>query len=204
MVGDLRDLRPCHSDHDGRALGRLLMTSHGSGGGQAKAPPSTPVKWTLVEAEPETPEGRRTKQQGNARRGQGASGSGSSGNWRSARDAGRGRGGGQGFSSVHRGQRRGGGGGGGGGARNNQGQGRGRGYGGGGGGAGGGGGGYAGGATYYGGPSSEHASFEEQKAYMTNMAVRQIEFYFTVENLCRDIFMRSYMDEEVRGRNLRR
>lgn len=33
---------------------------------------------------------------------------------------------------------------------------------------------------------------------MTNLAVRQIEFYFTVENLCRDIFMRSYMDEEVR------
>lgn len=32
---------------------------------------------------------------------------------------------------------------------------------------------------------------------MTTMAVRQIEFYFTVENLCRDIFMRSYMDEEV-------
>lgn len=32
---------------------------------------------------------------------------------------------------------------------------------------------------------------------MTNLAVRQIEFYFTVENLCRDIFMRSYMDEEV-------
>ncbi|CAN0520497.1 unnamed protein product, partial [Ectocarpus sp. 12 AP-2014] len=31
---------------------------------------------------------------------------------------------------------------------------------------------------------------------MTNLAVRQIEFYFTVENLCRDIFMRSYMDEE--------
>ncbi|CAM9389977.1 unnamed protein product, partial [Laminaria digitata] len=135
------------------------------------------------------------------RRGQAASGSGSSGNWRSARDAGRGRGGGQGFSSGHRGQRRGGGGGGGGGARNNQGQGRGRGY---GGGGGGGGGGYAGGATYYGSPSSEHASFEEHKAYMTNMAVRQIEFYFTVENLCRDIFMRSYMDEEVRGRHLRR
>ena len=32
---------------------------------------------------------------------------------------------------------------------------------------------------------------------MTNLAVRQIEFYFTVENMCRDIFMRSYMDEEV-------
>lgn len=33
---------------------------------------------------------------------------------------------------------------------------------------------------------------------MTNMAVKQIEFYFTVENLCKDIFIRSYMDEEVR------
>lgn len=58
-----------------------------------------------------------------------------------------------------------------------------------------------GGATYYGNPSNfggnESPSFEEQKTYMTNMAVRQIEFYFTVENLCRDIFMRSYMDEEV-------
>eukprot|EP00752_Nemacystus_decipiens_P004065 g3722.t1 len=31
---------------------------------------------------------------------------------------------------------------------------------------------------------------------MTNMAVKQIEFYFTVENLCKDIFIRSYMDEE--------
>lgn len=37
---------------------------------------------------------------------------------------------------------------------------------------------------------------------MTNMAVRQIEFYFTVENLCRDIFMRSYMDEEVRMKTM--
>lgn len=32
---------------------------------------------------------------------------------------------------------------------------------------------------------------------MTHMVVTQIEFYFTVENLCRDIFLRSYMDEEV-------
>lgn len=67
---------------------------------------------------------------------------------------------------------------------------------------------YVGGATYY--VNRDHSnrdygngipSFEEQKAYkvyMTGMAVRQIEFYFTVENLCRDIFMRSYMDEEVR------
>eukprot|EP00903_Cladosiphon_okamuranus_P016863 g15548.t1 len=31
---------------------------------------------------------------------------------------------------------------------------------------------------------------------MTSMAVKQIEFYFTVENLCKDIFIRSYMDEE--------
>lgn len=35
---------------------------------------------------------------------------------------------------------------------------------------------------------------------MTSMAVNQIEFYFTVENLCKDIFIRSYMDEEVRQR----
>lgn len=32
---------------------------------------------------------------------------------------------------------------------------------------------------------------------MTSMAVKQVEFYFTVENLCKDIFIRSYMDEEV-------
>lgn len=35
---------------------------------------------------------------------------------------------------------------------------------------------------------------------MTSMAVKQIEFYFTVENLCKDIFIRSYMDEEVKTR----
>lgn len=37
---------------------------------------------------------------------------------------------------------------------------------------------------------------------MTSMAVKQIEFYFTVENLCKDIFIRSYMDEEVRHANV--
>lgn len=62
---------------------------------------------------------------------------------------------------------------------------------------------YVGGATYYGNRdygNRNQPSLEEQKAYkayMTSMAVRQIEFYFTVENLCRDIFMRSYMDEQV-------
>lgn len=171
-----------------------MMANHGGTGGHAKTSSSTPVKWTLVEAEPETPEGRRSKQQGYGRtRGPGASSSGSASNWRSGRDVGRGRGGGQGFSGGYRGHRRGGGGGGGS-TRNHHGQGRGRGY-------GGGGGTYLGGATYYDSPGnfgSEHPSFEEQKAYMTNMAVRQIEFYFTVENLCRDIFMRSYMDEKVR------
>lgn len=159
------------------------MASLSGSGVSASPPPSTPVKWTLVEAEPETPEGRRGKQRG----------SGPAGSWRSGRDAGRGRGG-QGYSG-HRGNRRGGG------ARNNQGQGRGRGY---GGGAAGAGAGYMGGATYYAMPNSnnqgnENQSFEEQKVYMTSMAARQVEFYFTVENLCRDIFMRSYMDEEVRG-----
>ncbi|CAM9991889.1 unnamed protein product [Scytosiphon promiscuus] len=138
-------------------------------GSNVKSSAGTPVKWTLVEAVAETPEGRRSKQPSyGQRRGQGTgSGSGSTGNWRQGRDGGRGRGGGQGFS----------------------GQGRGRGY----------GGGYAGGATYYAAQDSsgaEHPNFEEQKAYVTNMAVKQIEFYFTVENLCRDIFMRSYMDEE--------
>lgn len=167
-------------------------------GGNAKSSTSTPVKWTLVEAVAETPEGRRSKQPSyGQRRGQGpSSGSGSTGNWRQGRDGGRGRGGGQGFSGGSRSQRRGGGGGGGsGGSRNNQGQGRGRGY----------GGGYVGGATYYAAQDNfgaENPNFEEQKAYMTTMAVKQIEFYFTVENLCRDIFMRSYMDEEVCSRSL--
>lgn len=168
-----------------------MMANHGGRSGNTNRSSSTPVKWTLVEAEPETPEGRRGKQQGYGRsRGHGASGSGSVGSWRSTRDGGRGRGGGQGFSNGNRGNRRGGGG-----SRTNQGQGRGRGY---------------GrdsqsyvGATYYSSPSNffgneSGQSLEEQKAYMTNMVVRQIEFYFTVENLCRDIFMRSYMDEEVR------
>lgn len=167
-----------------------MMANHGGRSGNTNHSSSTPVKWTLVEAEPETPEGRRGKQQGYGRpRGHGASGSGSVGSWRSTRDGGRGRGGGQGFSNGSRGNRRGGG------SRTNQGQGRGRGY---------------GrdsqsyvGATYYSNPSNffgneSGQSLEEQKAYMTNMVVRQIEFYFTVENLCRDIFMRSYMDEEVR------
>ncbi|CAM9165553.1 unnamed protein product [Ectocarpus sp. 13 AM-2016] len=153
--------------------------------GNAKPSASTPVKWTLVEAVAETPEGRRHKHQSHAgqRKGPGARGSGYTGSWGQGRDGGRGRGGGQGYSGGNRGQRRGGGAG----SRNNQGQGRGRGY----------GGGYVGGATYY--PTQANVgaeSFEEQKAYMTNLAVRQIEFYFTVENLCRDIFMRSYMDEE--------
>lgn len=156
--------------------------------GNAKPSASTPVKWTLVEAVAETPEGRRhNKHQSHAgqRKGPGARGSGYTGSWGQGRDGGRGRGGGQGYSGGNRGQRRGGGAG----SRNNQGQGRGRGY----------GGGYVGGATYY--PTQANVgaeSFEEQKAYMTNLAIRQIEFYFTVENLCRDIFMRSYMDEEVR------
>lgn len=149
----------------------------------SKRVPSTPVKWTLVEAEPETPEARRSKQQGYGRsRGQsGGSSSGPGGNWRPSRDGGRGRGGGHHFANGPRGGRRGG-------KRSNQGHGRGRGY-------------AASnyvGATYYGGVEGYlDPCFEQQKAYMTNLAVRQIEFYFTVENLCRDIFMRSYMDEEV-------
>lgn len=148
-----------------------------------KRAPSTPVKWTLVEAEPETPEGRRGKQQGYGRsRGQtGANSSGSGGNWRPGRDGGRGRGGHHHYSSGARGGRRGG-------TRSNHGHGRGRGY---------PSSNYVG-ATYYGNIDGHlDPCFEQQKAYMINMAVRQIEFYFTVENLCRDIFMRSYMDEEV-------
>lgn len=173
------------------------MANHEGRSGQNKRNNATPVKWTLVEAEPETPQGQLGSKQGYARsRGQttGGRASGSAGNWRSSsRDVGRGRGGGQNFSNGYRGGHRGGGG-----TRSNQGQGRGRGH-----GSAEGTMGYVGGATYYGNRNygNGNQSFEEQKAYrayMTGMAVRQIEFYFTVENLCRDIFIRSYMDEEVR------
>lgn len=168
-----------------------MMATRDGAGGHIKPSSSVPVKWTLVEAEPEKPEGRRSKQrEGYGRaRAHGSGGSGSTSNWRNGREGGRGRGG-QAFSGGYRGGRRGGGGRGGGrsSSRHNSGHGRSRGY--------GAGRGYMG-ATYYPTPYFNEPSFEEQRAYMTNLAVEQIEFYFTVENLCRDIFMRSYMDEEV-------
>ncbi|CAM9272652.1 unnamed protein product, partial [Choristocarpus tenellus] len=140
----------------------------------AAAASTAPLKWTLVEAEPEASDSRRVKQQGYSRQrnNQGAS----TNNWRYSRDSTRGRG----FSGSGRGGGRGRGG------RNHaHGQGRGRGY----------GSGYSTGPVYYSNPAYG-TTYAEQKRYMTEMAVRQIEFYFTVENLCRDIFMRSYMDEE--------
>lgn len=168
-----------------------MMATHDGAGGHIKSSSSAPVKWTLVEAEPEKPEGRRSKQrEGYGRaRAHGSGGSSSTSNWRNGREGGRGRGG-QAFSGGYRGGRRGGGGRGGGrsSSRHNSGYGRSRGH--------GAGRGYMG-ATYYPTPYFNEPSFEEQRVYMTNLAVEQIEFYFTVENLCRDIFMRSYMDEEV-------
>ncbi|CAM9115038.1 unnamed protein product [Discosporangium mesarthrocarpum] len=141
------------------------------------APSAAPLKWTLVEAEPENADNRRGKPQNYSRqRNQGPS----TNNWRSGREPGRGRSG-QGFSGGGRGGGRGRGG-----RSHSYGQGRGRGF----------GGGYTGGPMYYPNPAYAAPSYAEQKRYMAEMAVKQIEFYFTVENLCRDIFMRSYMDEE--------